>query len=231
MKHPGKQLKAVVFDLDGTLVDTAGDFIPAVQQLLEENGREVMDPARITRSVSNGSRALVKLALGLDEAQPGFEAQRQRLLNLYGTQLGRHSRPYAGISLLLATFERRGIAWGISTNKPRAYAIPLLSALNIDCQSTVCPDDVSAAKPDPECLFKNCDELNCDPQRVIYIGDHLRDIEAGRSAGMYTIAAAYGYIEDGDDPGIWRADSVAHSSEDLHNLIFPASSELEAASQ
>lgn len=229
-------LKAVLFDLDGTLVDTADEFVVVVQALRAEHGMEPMDPARIRRSVSNGARALVQLGLGIHPEEPVFESKRLRLLELYSEVLGSEARAYSGIPLLLEEFQRRGIKWGVATNKPRAYAEPLLQCIGLlapptpqggerhdnFCQSLVCPDDVKDRKPHPESLYLNCRELGCAPHEAIYVGDHLRDVEAGRRAGMYTIAAAYGYIEPEDDPQNWGADALVNCSTELHQQIFSA---------
>jgi len=215
-------LRAVIFDLDGTLVDTADEFIPVVQSLRAEHGRTAMDPQRIRASVSNGARALVSLGLDLQEDEPTFESKRLRLLELYADVLGTLATPYPGIETLLARLHERGIPWGISTNKPRAFTAPLLDRLAIQPPpgSVVCPDDIGNRKPHPESLYRNCRDLNCAPHEAIYIGDHARDIEAGRRAGMYTIAAAYGYIEPGDDPQSWGASAQANSSLELLELIL-----------
>jgi len=217
-----QNLKAVIFDLDGTLVDTADEFVPVVQALRAEHGRQEMDPQRIRASVSNGARALVSLGLDISEDAPEFESKRLRLLELYSKVLGSIARPYPGIASLLEELHKRGIGWGISTNKPRVYTEPLLQRLNMQPQpgSVVCPDDVSERKPHPESLFLNCRELNCSAYDAIYVGDHLRDIEAGRRAGMYTIAATYGYIEPGDDPYNWGANAYAGCSTELLSLIL-----------
>ena len=216
------RLRAVIFDLDGTLVDTADEFVPVVQSLRAENGRDPMDPRRIRASVSNGARALVSLGLDLSEDAPEFETRRLRLLELYSEVLGTLAQPYPGIESLLSQLLERGISWGISTNKPRAYTEPLLARLNIQPPpgSVVCPDDIIHRKPHPETLYRNCRELKCAPHEAIYIGDHRRDIEAGKRAGMYTIAAAYGYIEPDDDAVHWGAHAQAHNSEDLARLIL-----------
>ncbi|EAQ96782.1 HAD family hydrolase [Congregibacter litoralis] len=221
MKHPGAGLRAVIFDLDGTLVDTADDFIPVVQQLREEFGRAPMDAERIRSSVSNGSRALVTLALDLKEGDGDFEPWRQRLLTLYAGILGSHARLYPGIEALLEKLEGDRIAWGIATNKPREYTEPLLATLGLNPRSVVCPDDVTHAKPHPESLERGCRELHSAAHETVYLGDHLRDIQAGQRAGMFTIAAAYGYIEPGDSAERWGADAIAARSEDLHTLLFP----------
>jgi phosphoglycolate phosphatase len=217
-----RTLKAVLFDLDGTLVDTADEFIPVVQALRAEHGREAMDPERIRASVSNGARALVILGLGLAEDAPEFESQRLRLLELYSQILGSMARPYPGIEELLAELQSRGIVWGVSTNKPRVYTEPLMQRLDLQpaAGSVVCPDDVTDRKPHPETLYRNCRELGCAPHQAIYVGDHRRDIEAGRRAGMYTIAAAYGYIEPGDDPDDWGADALVRNSTELAGMIL-----------
>jgi len=217
-----RQLKAVIFDLDGTLVDTADEFVVAVQALRAEHGREAMDPGRIRASVSNGARALVSLALDMREADPGFDEHRLHFLDMYSEILGTTARPYPGIEALIGQLEQHGIAWGISTNKPRAYTDPLLERLDMKPRpgSVVCPDDVRERKPHPESLYRNCRELQCAPHQAIYVGDHLRDIEAGRRAGMYTIAAAYGYIEPDDDPYSWGADAHARCSTELSDLIL-----------
>jgi len=214
------RLKAVIFDLDGTLVDTADEFVPVVQALRAEHGREAMDPQRIRASVSNGARALVSLGLDLAEDAPEFESKRLRLLELYSSILGTMARPYPGIPELLEVLTGRGIAWGIATNKPRVYTEPLLARLGLAPGSVVCPDDVAQRKPHPESLLRNCRDLQCEPGEAIYVGDHRRDIEAGRAAGMYTIAAAYGYIEPGDDPDGWGADARAGHSTELPDLIL-----------
>ena len=219
---PGN-LKAVLFDLDGTLVDTADEFVVVVQQLRAEHDLHPMDPARVRRSVSNGARALVQLGLGLDPEDEQFESKRLRLLELYAEVLGSSAKPYPGINRLLAELARHGISWGVATNKPRAYAEPLLERIDLpSCPSLVCPDDVNDRKPHPESLYLNCRDLDCAPHQAIYIGDHLRDIEAGKRAGMLTIAAAYGYIEPDDNPHDWGADLLTDDSNTLADLIFNA---------
>jgi phosphoglycolate phosphatase len=182
-----------------------------------------MDPERIRASVSNGARSLVTLGLELQEENPDFEPNRLRLLELYQEVLGSLARPYPGIPELLDELEQRGIAWGISTNKPRYLTEPLLDRLDIrpPPASVVCPDDIANRKPHPETLYRNCRDLDCSPLEAVYIGDHLRDIEAGRGAGMYTIAAAYGYIEPDDDPATWGADAQADCSTALRQLLLP----------
>ena len=222
------QLKAVIFDLDGTLVDTADEFIIVVQALRAEHGMGTMNEDLIRSVVSSGARALVRLALGIEEEKPGtdlfsvFESKRLRLLELYSEVLGSAARPYPGIESLISNLQQRGIAWGISTNKPRAYTVPLMEKLKLTPPPScvVCPDDVTETKPHPEPLYLGCRQIGCAPHEAIYVGDHQRDIEAGRRAGMYTIAAAYGYIEADDDPSRWGADAQVQCSTELATLIL-----------
>ncbi|MEM6581544.1 MAG: HAD-IA family hydrolase [Pseudomonadota bacterium] len=222
MNNPNNHSIAVIFDLDGTLVDTAAEFVLIVQTLRAEHGLPPMDAQRIRASVSNGARSLVALGLKLEEGSEEFEKQRLRLLDLYSEVIGTVARPYEGISELLEELETMGIAWGIATNKPRYLTEALLQHLAIEPApgSVVCPEDVKARKPDPESLFRNCHELNTQPQQSIFVGDHMRDIEAGRRAGMHTIAALYGYIEPDDDPQTWGANTYVERSTQLKDAVI-----------
>lgn len=222
MRELPEKLQAVIFDLDGTLVDTADEFVVVVQALRAEHGREPLPVQLIRSNVSNGARALTTLALDLPESAPEFENKRLRLLELYSEVLGTVASLYPGIQELLDAFSARGIRWGIATNKPRAYTEPLLAALELSPApgSVVCPDDVTDRKPHPESLYLNCRHLDCSPANSVYIGDHQRDIEAGRRAGMVTIAATYGYIEDHDDPASWGANLQADCSSKLQALLL-----------
>ncbi|PIE38606.1 MAG: phosphoglycolate phosphatase [Gammaproteobacteria bacterium] len=216
-----KNLRAVIFDLDGTLVDTAEEFVQVVNAMRDEDNLEPLPEAIIRANVSNGSGALVTLAYGIEKDHRDFSTQRQRLLDKYSTIIGDSARPYPGITDLLQDLQNRGINWGIATNKPRAYTEPLLAALAFEPAplSVTCPDDVTQGKPHPEALLLNLKQMQCLPHEAVYVGDHLRDIQAGRGAGLYTIAATYGYIEDHDDPATWRANAYAHCSTELAALL------------
>lgn len=218
------RLRAVVFDLDGTLLDTAPEFVAVVQQLRAEHQLGPLSETLIRACVSDGARAMVSLALDITEQDDIFEARRQRFLDIYQGLLGTATLAYPGISALLADLQDAGIAWGISTNKPSYLTNPLIESMGFSPlpASIVCPDHVSQPKPHPEPLLLNCLQMDCPPHAAIYIGDHLRDIQAGRSAGMYTIAAAYGYIHDEDDVASWGADAVARDGEELLELIVAA---------
>lgn len=223
MRFP-PSLKAVVFDLDGTLLDTAPEFIEVVQALRAEHDQPPLAHDRVRAVVSDGARAMVSLALDMPQDHPDFEAKRQRFLAIYEADLGRATVPYPGIAGLIADLATAGIRWGISTNKPSYLTNPLMERIALDPPpgSVVCPDHVSQPKPAPEPLLLNCSQLRCAVDEVIYVGDHRRDIEAGRAAGMYTIAAAYGYIHADEDPADWGADDLAAGSEELPALIAAA---------
>ncbi len=217
-----KPLKAVIFDLDGTLVDTAEEFIIVVQALRAEHGLSSMNEDLIRSVVSSGARALVRLALDMEFDHAEFESNRLRLLQLYSEVLGSTAKAYPGIEDFIAALENQGIAWGIATNKPRTYTVPLLKKLNLQPAPScvVCPDDVSETKPHPEALLLSCEQIGCTPQQAIYVGDHQRDIEAGIRAGMYTVAACYGYIEKDDNPREWGANTQVECSSKLQHLIM-----------
>ncbi len=219
-----ERLKAVVFDLDGTLLDTAPEFIQVVQQLRSEHQLAPLDRNLICAHVSDGARAMVSLALDMPQEHEQFESKRLRFLDIYEGLLGSATKPYAGILELLALLGDASLTWGVSTNKPSYLTLPLLKTIALEPAPTsvVCADQVSQPKPHPEPLLLNCSQLDCDPAEVIYIGDHVRDIEAGRNAGIYTIAAAYGYLQQGDDPADWGADTIAGSGHELANLIATA---------
>ncbi len=223
MRFPSA-LKAVVFDLDGTLLDTAPEFVEVAQRLREENGLAPMDEARIRETVSDGARAMVSLALDMSTQHEDFERQRQRFLEIYARDIGRATRPYPGIEALLTQLAEAGIRWGISTNKPSYLTEALLDKIDLRpaAATIVCPDHVRHPKPHPEPLLLNSKQLGCMPQSVIYIGDHKRDIDAGNAAGMFTIAAAYGYIHAHDDAAQWGAAAVASSSQELDALVRAA---------
>jgi len=209
-------IKAVVFDLDGTLVDTAPDFVVSLKHLLDEEGHQAPSDHSIRNAVSNGASALVTLGFELNEDDADFERLRLRLLALYTHHLADSSTTFEGIDELLDWFSEKGIAWGIATNKPAKYAEPLLKALLLEPSNNciICPDHVSESKPHPESLHLAAQLLDCQTEEIIYIGDHRRDIECGQRANSPTIAAGYGYIEHIDEALSWQADyTVSHANE------------------
>ena len=215
-------IECVLFDLDGTLIDTAPDFIKVVNQLLLENNRPALEDNRIRQTVSNGARALVKLAFAIDENHADFKALLQRLLDLYSEQLqDTQSRVYPGLHELLQQFEAQGIRWGIVTNKPEKYAALLLDKLDLKerCHALVCPEHVSHTKPHPEPILLACTQLQANIERTVYIGDHIRDVQAAKNADVIAIAAAYGYLDNDTRAEDWYADFILAAPQETAALL------------
>lgn len=214
--------KAVLFDLDGTLLDTAADFADVVQQMTVQAARPAIEFMAIHKTVSNGARALVELAFEIQPGHPDFEERFETLLSLYAQRiLTTKATLYPGMDTLLLQLEKAGIPWGIVTNKPERFSRPLLESLGLSsrCSTLICPDHVSQSKPHPEPLLLACKQLNINPQDAIYVGDHPRDIDAGRAAGMYTIAVRYGYLPDTPPVEQWQADLVVESVEHIRQRL------------
>lgn len=217
--------KAVLFDLDGTLIDTAPDFIRIIKLLATKHALTVPSDSTIREQVSAGARAMVKLLFGLDipDDDPTLLAYRQAFLDAYEMDICVDSQVFDGLDELLAFLETHHIAWGIATNKPRYLSEQLLEklALSDRCSVLICPDDVKNAKPDPESLLLACQKLSISPNECIYIGDHQRDIIAGNAANMTTIIAEYGYLSQNDKNNLdnWRADFIAKTPSELTQLI------------
>lgn len=214
--------ETVLFDLDGTLLDTAPDFILVLNALRQEYDLHPLPDEQIRNTVSNGARALVTLGFGVNEGEKGFEIYREKLLSAYLSQLGQASRLFPGMDDLLTALEKEGIPWGVVTNKPSRFSIPLLKTLSLSqrCKVLVCADQVTQPKPHPESLLKACEAVNAKPENSIYVGDHRRDIEAGQSAKMTTIAALFGYISEYDKPESWRATYQVSSAADIYKYVF-----------
>ncbi|WP_020681641.1 HAD family hydrolase [Marinobacterium rhizophilum] len=221
MPLPDTQLQAVLFDLDGTLLDTAPDFIWVINRLLAEENQRALDYDALRQQVSNGATAMVCTAFNLPEQHPQVESLRQRFLDIYLEHLAIKTRPFDGIMPLLDWLERSAIAWGIVTNKPELYTHKLLQRLELDHRAgtVICPEQVRERKPHPESIWLACQELGCKPQNSVYVGDHIRDIEAGRRAGLATIAALYGYIAPGEDPRDWRSDHNVDTADAIKPLL------------
>jgi phosphoglycolate phosphatase len=215
------RLRAVLFDMDGTLVDSAPDFIAICQAMRAARGLPALEPQRIRDQVSGGARAMVACSFDLAPEHPEFEALRLEFLERYQAHCAELTRPFAGIPELLADLERARLRWGVATNKPLRYAEPIMQRLQLAERAAVlvCPEHVSRSKPDPEMLLLACAKLALDPREVLYVGDDARDIEAGRAAGTRTVAVRYGYIHPDDNPGHWGADLVIDHPGELREVL------------
>ena len=215
MRLQGSEIEAVFFDLDGTLVDSAADLIAAMNRLRQELGESPLDLAAVGDVVSKGGRAMLRRGFpGADETR--IDALLPRFLQLYSEGIVVHTRTFPGIDAVLAQFESRGIRWGIVTNKPGWLARAVVAELKLAGRSAalVSGDCLPRRKPDPAPLLHACVLAGVAPARSVYVGDDMRDIEAGRDAGMMTVAAGWGYL-NGEDPQDWRADSVVARPADL----------------
>lgn len=211
---------AVLFDLDGTLADTAPDLGGALNAMLRADGREPLPYAAIRPFVSWGALRLIQLAYGAELEPAHQQALRGRFLAAYEARLCRDSRLFGGIPEALSALDSAAIPWGIVTNKPGWLTEPLLGFLGLgDRAATVISGDtLPYAKPHPMPLLHAAREMGVAPANCVYVGDNVRDIEAGRAAGMYTIAAAWGYIPDDDDPARWQADRLMSEPRQLTPL-------------
>ena len=216
---PQQGIEAVLFDLDGTLMESAYDLTAALNQLLTEHQRPLILQRDLESILSLGSAEHIKLGFSIAVDHPDNPPLKERFLDLYGERLIHQCTTplYKGIDALLKRLKEKQIPWGIVTNKYRRFAKTLIQHHQLDqqCQVLVTPEDVSKGKPSPEALLKACKTLQCSPTGCLYIGDHKRDIIAGKRASMTTIAAAYGYLDRADNPELWDADFIAQHPKDI----------------
>jgi len=209
-KSPSSDIRTVLFDLDGTLADTAPDLAYALNCLLREQERSPLPFDRIRPVVSHGATALVKLGFELSPEEPVFSALRDRLLSLYQQHLARETRLFDGMAELLEFIEQRGMNWGVVTNKPAFLTEPLITALGLSERAAciISGDTTANKKPHPGPLLYACRLAGSEGRQCLYVGDAERDIRAGCLAGMHTLVALFGYIGSEDRPADWGADAL-----------------------
>ncbi len=217
--HNGTQ--AVLFDLDGTLLDTGRDMGSALNRLLEKYGRSTIPYARIRPNVSHGAAGLLKLGFGTDTGDAVYDALRLQFLDYYEQDLCSHTQLFGGMSEVLADLDKHNLPWGIVTNKPEYLTLPLLETLGLLARTAcvVGGDTLAQRKPHPAPLLHGCSLAGKDPADCIYVGDARGDIDAGRSAGMKTLIATFGYLSAEDDPGDWGADGMIEHPQEILNWI------------
>jgi N-acetyl-D-muramate 6-phosphate phosphatase len=212
----GSPIRAVLFDLDGTLLDTARDFMNALNELRAEENLPPLSYEKVRCQVSHGGHALVRLSFGTlppDE----HEAMWKRLLTIYSGQLARHTCLFEGGDEMLGELERRGLHWGIVTNKPGWLTVPLLEQVNLHkrARAVVSGDTFPERKPHPRPLLHAAAQLGVAPEHCVYVGDAERDMQAAQAAGMYALVAGFGYLGDEDRADRWYSHGWLHTPLEL----------------
>jgi 2-phosphoglycolate phosphatase len=211
-------IRGVLFDLDGTLLDTEPDFTLILNDMLATHGRASVEGALVRKFVSAGAMSVVRQGFSLPDNDPLMPELLKDFLERYSLQIPKtQAGLFTDIDLVLATLHANGIPWGIMTNKARRFSEPLLTRFEsfATCATLVCPDDVGKGKPDPAGLLLACSQMNLPPQDVLYVGDHPRDIEAAKNAGMPGVAIEWGYLPDDIHISEWGAHFIADTPQAL----------------
>ncbi len=214
------KLACVLFDLDGTLVDTAPDLVACLNRAIAKHGFPAVDIGAIRPFISHGAAAMIRQA-----AQSADEAVQRSMLNDmlsdYQNNIAAHSRFFAGIDDALAFIENSGLKWGVVTNKLERFTLPLMAALHLQGRAAciVSGDTTANSKPHPEPMLAACRQARVQPEHCVYIGDASHDVMAGKNANMKTLAALYGYLKNDDRPDTWGADGLISSPAQLTTWI------------
>ena len=213
--------KAVLFDLDGTFADTAPDLAAALNHVRGLHGLSPLPLPTIRPQASHGSVGLLRLGFGIEPDAPEFNTLRDEFLAHYTAHICDHTTLFPGMAQLVDTLEQRGLPWGIVTNKPHRFTLPLMQALGMASRAAclISGDTCARAKPYPDPLLKACEIMDTIPANCIYLGDDLRDMQAAQAAGMRGLIAGYGYIDEHADLNSWRADGNIDSPMALLNHI------------
>nr|VFK48916.1 MAG: phosphoglycolate phosphatase [Candidatus Kentron sp. TC]VFK52215.1 MAG: phosphoglycolate phosphatase [Candidatus Kentron sp. TC]VFK64823.1 MAG: phosphoglycolate phosphatase [Candidatus Kentron sp. TC] len=221
-----RRFDAILFDLDGTLADTAPDLLFALNQVItEEGGTSLLSLSEILPFVSRGGRAMVQRAFGFGTEAPHFPALFDRFLDVYHDNIALHTVLFSGMEEVLLRIEAYAMQWGIVTNKSERLTRPLIEALGLSRRvaCVIAGDTTVHRKPYPDSLLFACRQLGTIPVRCLYIGDAAKDIEAGLRAGTYTAVALFGYISLDDEPKMWGADFLFSSPRDIFDWLANSS--------
>jgi N-acetyl-D-muramate 6-phosphate phosphatase len=202
--------QAVLFDLDGTLIDSAPDLAGAINLVRNASGLEDLPFERLRPMVGAGARGMVGVAFGLAPGDDGFASLREQFLQVYERHLLVRTRVFDAMQPVLQHLDDTGIPWGIVTNKAAVYALPIVQGLGLAerARAVVCGDTTPHLKPHPEPLFEAARRMGCEPGRCVYVGDDLRDVTAAQAAGMPVLAAAWGYLGEGPAIDAWGANAI-----------------------
>ena len=221
-RSPSTALRSVLFDLDGTLVDTAPDLGYALNQQRLARGMSEISISELRIHASSGARGLLQTGFGIRPEDSGYLELRDEFLDLYEKNLSRSSALFPGVPALLDEIEDRGMTWGIVTNKAERFTFPLLRALHLLDRSAcvICGDTTPFAKPDPTPLTEAMSRIRTTAAQCIYVGDDERDVQAGHAAGMSVVVVRYGYLGNGRPPEEWSADGIVDSPAELGPILF-----------
>ncbi len=217
-------IRAVLFDLDGTLIDSAPDLAGAGNDMRVARGLEPLPYERFRPMVGAGARGMVAIALQVGPSDEGFTELRDEFLARYEQRMTQQTHLFEAMRPVLAALQAQGLPWGIVTNKAKRFTVPLVRALGLHTQAAVVisGDTTPHAKPHPAPLLEAARQMALSPQHCIYVGDDLRDVQSGRAAGMGTVAAAWGYLGAGEPIHAWGADHVIETPRQLLNLLAMA---------
>lgn len=208
---------AVLFDLDGTLVDTAADIAAALNHVLENEHQPLWSLEFLRPWVSRGAPNMLRHAFDLPVDHPRIADLAEQMLGFYRQNICHHSHLFEGMPEVLDSLEQQGIAWGVVTNKATFLAEPLLEELKVATRAgcIICGDTLPVKKPEPDPIYLACKQIGAPTAKTWMVGDDLRDIHAGQAAGSRTIAAAYGYLYGESDPTTWGADAIIHAPAEM----------------
>jgi 2-phosphoglycolate phosphatase len=212
-------VRAVLFDLDGTLADTAPDLGGAVNRMRMRRGLEPLPIERLRPVASAGARGMLGVGFSMRPDMDGYEPLREEFLAEYEAALDRDTVLFDGVADCLAALDARGLRWGVVTNKATRFTGPVLAGLGLTADVVICGDTTPHAKPHPAPLLEACQRLGVAAGEAIYVGDDLRDVQAARAAGMPSVAAGYGYLGESPDLAAWGADAVIDTPMALLELL------------
>ena len=221
-RHSPGNIRSVLFDLDGTLADTAPDLGFALNQQRLKRGMAELSVVDLRIHASSGARGLLQQGFGIGPEDAGYPEMRDEFLDLYEKNLARSSALFPGVSSLLNDIEDRGLTWGIVTNKAERFTFPLLRALRLTDRAAcvICGDTTPHAKPHPAPLIEALSKIRASADQCIYVGDDERDVQAGHAAGMSVVVVRYGYLGNGRPPEEWGADLYVDSPAELGPILF-----------